>query len=604
MNAPEVSPATEYLEAQDPHVLNAIATERTALLFTRNTPPAIGGVVLAALILWYLWPLASQVVLLGWFAVKVVTAGARTLCYVAWQRHPESRSPEAWAKTYTWLLAFDGLAWSGLCAILVNADSIPLLATVTAILVSVTAFGCVVLSMHYAGSVAFTFGVLGPMVLRELSLSSDAHLFAGGALLVFIGLLLADTRRVSRGLNELLTRRHTMDHLATQRAEALREAEHHSQVKSRFLATMSHEMRTPLHGMLGLLEVLNQRPREAREAEELALISKSGKHLLELINDVLDISKIENSNLQLESRDFDLELLIEDVLAMQMATAYRKGLHLRSFSGLGEQCWMVGDEARVKQILINLVGNAIKFTGEGEISVSTRFQENTLQVVVRDTGIGVPASAQAHIFEAFTQADGSYTRRYGGTGLGLSISRKLARAMGGDISCESTLGAGSTFTLSLPWIPGTPQATAPDLTETVQQRAFERISKHVLLVDDNDVNLLVGESMLSHLGLTVSVARDGVEAVQSFLSARPDLILMDCQMPVMDGFAATREIRQAEQERKLLRVPIIAVSASAFKEDRDKCFAAGMDAHLAKPFGEADLKRVMAVHVLSRQASA
>ena len=602
MSPPEVSAVNEYFESPDPQVLHAIATERTALLFTRNTPPAIGGIVLAAFVLWYLWPQVPHAVVLTWFGAKFVTAAARILCYIARKRRPDSRSPEAWAKTYTWLLAFDGLAWSSLFAVLVNTESVPLLAAVTAILVSVAAFGCVVLSMHFAGSMAFALGVIGPMTVRELSLSGEAHLFTGAALLVFICLLLFDTRRISRSLNELLMRRHTMDNLATQRAEALIQAEHHSQVKTRFLATMSHEMRTPLHGMLGLLGVIKNRPRDAKETEELGQVVKSGQHLLALINDILDISKIESSGLQLESKDFDLELLIEDVLAMQMATAYRKGLHLRSFSTLGEDCWMLGDEARIKQILINLVGNAIKFTGEGEVSVSTRLQGAVLHILVRDTGIGIPASAQAHIFEAFTQADGSYTRRFGGTGLGLNIARQFAQAMGGDLSCESAPGAGSTFTVRLPWIPGTPQALPPVFTDTVKREVIQSLHGHVLLVDDNEVNLLVGESMLSNLGLQVSVAKDGRRAVESFLASRPDFILMDCQMPVMDGLAATREIRDIENARQLPRVPIIAVSASAFKEDRDNCFAAGMDGHLAKPFGEADLKRVIQAHLLSRRA--
>ena len=602
MSPPEVSAVNEYFESPDPQVLHAIATERTALLFTRNTPPAIGGIVLAAFVLWYLWPQVPHAVVLTWFGAKFVTAAARILCYIARKRRPDSRSPEAWAKTYTWLLAFDGLAWSSLFAVLVNTESVPLLAAVTAILVSVAAFGCVVLSMHFAGSMAFALGVIGPMTVRELSLSGEAHLFTGAALLVFICLLLFDTRRISRSLNELLMRRHTMDNLATQRAEALIQAEHHSQVKTRFLATMSHEMRTPLHGMLGLLGVIKNRPRDAKETEELGQVVKSGQHLLALINDILDISKIESSGLQLESKDFDLELLIEDVLAMQMATAYRKGLHLRSFSTLGEDCWMLGDEARIKQILINLVGNAIKFTGEGEVSVSTRLQGAVLHILVRDTGIGIPASAQAHIFEAFTQADGSYTRRFGGTGLGLNIARQFAQAMGGDLSCESAPGAGSTFTVRLPWIPGTPQALPPVFTDTVKREVIQSLHGHVLLADDNEVNLLVGESMLINLGLQVSVAKDGRTAVESFLASRPDFILMDCQMPVMDGLAATREIRDIENARQLPRVPIIAVSASAFKEDRDNCFAAGMDGHLAKPFGEADLKRVIQAHLLSRRA--
>lgn len=602
MSPPEVSAVNEYFESPDPQVLHAIATERTALLFTRNTPPAIGGIVLAAFVLWYLWPQVPHAVVLTWFGAKFVTAAARILCYIARKRRPDSRSPEAWAKTYTWLLAFDGLAWSSLFAVLVNTESVPLLAAVTAILVSVAAFGCVVLSMHFAGSMAFALGVIGPMTVRELSLSGEAHLFTGAALLVFICLLLFDTRRISRSLNELLMRRHTMDNLATQRAEALVQAEHHSAVKTRFLATMSHEMRTPLHGMLGLLGVIKNRPRDAKETEELGQVVKSGQHLLALINDILDISKIESSGLQLESKDFDLELLIEDVLAMQMATAYRKGLHLRSFSTLGEDCWMLGDEARIKQILINLVGNAIKFTGEGEVSVSTRLQGAVLHILVRDTGIGIPASAQAHIFEAFTQADGSYTRRFGGTGLGLNIARQFAQAMGGDLSCESAPGAGSTFTVRLPWIPGTPQALPPVFTDTVKREVIQSLHGHVLLVDDNEVNLLVGESMLINLGLQVSVAKDGRTAVESFLASRPDFILMDCQMPVMDGLAATREIRDIENARQLPRVPIIAVSASAFKEDRDNCFAAGMDGHLAKPFGEADLKRVIQAHLLSRRA--
>jgi signal transduction histidine kinase/CheY-like chemotaxis protein len=382
--------------------------------------------------------------------------------------------------------------------------------------------------------------------------------------------------------------------------QARQAAEELALVKSEFLATISHEIRTPLNGVLGMNELLlgSGLDREQREWAEAVRIS--GQHLLALIDDVLDVSKIEAGQLALECVDFDLRQVISEARAMFLQSAQAKGLALQGdLAWQIPECRLLGDPLRLRQIVANLIGNAIKFTDHGHVRLQVSVQaapgagRARVDIAVEDSGIGIPASARERIFERFAQADGSTTRRYGGTGLGLAICRDLARAMGGDIAVQSTAGAGSCFSvaLELPLAPGSGPVRAGVPAFTPGAGPFLRGT--VLLVEDHAVNRAVAIGMLRRLGLSWRVALDGAQAIELVRRHDFDAVLMDCQMPVMDGYAASLAIRALPDYRGA-GLPIVALTANAGPEDAARCRACGMDGFIAKPYDLATLAAVLA----------
>ncbi|PZQ63614.1 MAG: hypothetical protein DI570_08425 [Phenylobacterium zucineum] len=367
---------------------------------------------------------------------------------------------------------------------------------------------------------------------------------------------------------------------AQARAEAANAA------KSAFLATMSHEIRTPLNGVLGMAQAMAAEKLSGRQRDQLGVIRQSGESLLAILNDILDLSKIEAGKLELEIVDFDLSEVARGAYSAFTAIANKKGLSfdLDTRAAAGRYR---GDPSRLRQILYNLISNALKFTEHGEIRVTAIYQAGGLSITVRDTGAGISPENLSRLFQKFDQLDSSTTRRFGGTGLGLAICRELASLMGGQITVESELGQGSAFTLHIPLERlGDESAPAPAPPSANEAGGFEL---RVLAAEDNAVNQLVLKTLLHQLGVDPHVVEDGKAAVAAWESAEWDVVLMDVQMPVMDGLAATAAIRAREAATGRPRTPIIALTANAMSHQVQEYLQVGMDGHVAKPIAVAGL---------------
>jgi signal transduction histidine kinase/DNA-binding NarL/FixJ family response regulator len=564
---------------------------------------AVINSVLAALLVPFLTPTFGWTPTHVWLGVKLAISVVRVLAALAYSRSSWPMVRDGFSRQLTLvLLALDGAIWGAAGAWCAFGPS-EFACLTCAVLCSVALMATHGFNTMAAASVAYVTSMLVPLAVA-VALRGDAlGVFVSlGTILVLLQSIVTAYASERRLRSEFLAHEATEEARLreTRNAEALAaallEVKRQGAVKSLFLGTMSHELRTPLHGILGLTQLIRkQTAADPVVQHRLALLESSGTHLLELIGSLLDISRIESGRLELRHATFDLALELANVADLYKLRCDSKGLDFSSSIRIDTPCRVIGDPARVRQVLHNLLGNAVKFTKSGLVVLKVQRQGKLFSFEIRDTGPGIATKDAAHIFDAFRQADDSATRPADGTGLGLTIAREIAQAMGGDVGVSSAVGVGSqfTFTAILPEAPATSDQSAQPQPKLPHVREGYR----VLLVEDNEVNALIATANLANIGAEVVRANNGKEAISAaFAKPRPDFVFMDCRMPVMDGPTASREIRAIETRIGLPSVPIVALTASPSDEDRRECYEAGMDGLLMKPFTLEQLLQTIALY--------
>ena len=571
-------------------------------------------------------PVIASLVLQGWFGGMTALFLLRITAIFFYRRKQQGREPISmgWVRAYIVLLLLTGLMW-GLGVIFffkpnaimeqmavifivagLTAGAIPILAPlrrlyyayITGPLLSLV-YLLLQQEGHYYDIMASVI-VLYTLMLVNSATSLQRSLISALEMGFANELLVADLRQAgteSEALNlELVAENERRKATEAELVKALDAAEAASLAKDEFLANMSHEIRTPMNGILGTLQLLQDTKLAGAQAEYVKVAHSSAEGLLAILNNILDFSKIAAHKLLLEDIPFNLRSVVEDLMVLLSSQAKAGNLSLRSEIDPQLPEMLMGDPTRIRQVLANFMTNAIKFTEQGEVLVRVRCLSAVasrvmLRIEVLDTGIGISPEKQKNLFQSFTQADGSTTRKYGGTGLGLAIVRQLVLMMDGKIGVESEAGRGSVFWCELDF----PVAGMGGQAEAQKNNECVGLQGHILLVEDNKVNQLVAGRMLAAMGLRVDHAENGEEALAALAKTRYDLVLMDCQMPVLDGYQATRAFRNQEAPGEK-RLPIIAMTANTSEGDRRKCLESGMDDYLAKP-----VKKELLWSLLNRQ---
>lgn len=580
-----------------------VRATRTRMLFSHVplAAPISGGFAwLLIALIYHLHPSAITPWALLWASATCLLECSHGLHAYRFLKSRNRQSPQ-WRSRELLILTGVSICWSTCIWVMPLQDHYELRATVIGSIIGVAACGAFLFTADRLFARIFFLPILSSIGVFCASLMDSRGMFGLASVLGFMSIFWVSANRSHRRIGELLRLRFESEHLAKLRASALEEANELAKTKDMFLATMSHEMRTPLHGILGLSRMLREDVGKSGEANQrLDLLQSAGTHLLGIINDVLDFSRLRSGRLTLRQGSVDVHALAQEITALAQANVRGKSLKVSCDIRLPSPYWVDTDGHRMRQVLHNLMGNAVKFTQQGHVNLLVKrdaaSSKDTLCFEVQDTGVGIPENELKHIFEPFHQVDGKYERRVTGTGLGLSISTQICQAMGGSLSCQSEVGQGSTFRCLLPAKP----IASPVGIDSYDSVWTPSDSVHVLLVEDNPVNTMVAKTELERMGIKVSTLENGRQAVEWSLHHQVDLILMDCHMPEMNGFEATRIIREREARLRLRPVPIVALTASTNQSDQDLSMAAGMNDFVAKPFSSTELKQVMKRHLAQR----
>lgn len=563
-----------------------VAFEQVALLYSTTPSRMLISLGFLALVVLAVWP--AGWVLPAWALALTALSIWRVGETRRFRGDPDNRLRAAyWRRRYIGWMVLYALGWSAMIVVFGRPDGGPVLTLMLGGALGIASVAVFTTFSVKTASLCFLVALLGPVIAWFAMQGDTAGWATAAGAALYGGVLSLEAVRGERRLAEMIRLRLENAAIADERARALLLAEQSSRTKSRFLAAVSHEMRTPLNGIMGLAESLRDRVHDPVARSEAAVLLGSAQHLNGVIGDLLDVSRLEFGRLRLEPAPFDPVALLRAVAALHQPVAAENGVPLE-VSAPPAGPLRLGDALRVQQVLHNLLSNAVKFTHEGRIEAALAIDGDQLLYTVRDTGPGVAAAQAEAIFEPFEQAQQPALQQ--GSGLGLTIARRLARAMDGDVQVSASPPQGALFSFSL---------RAPPVTETTTPApapaaAAALLRGRVLVVDDNVVNALVAQSMLERLGLASDTAVDGEAALARMGAERYDAVLMDCRMPRLDGLEATRRWRATEQAPRL---PIIGVTANVSAEDRRQCMASGMDAFLAKPYLLEELRAVLAPHL-------
>ncbi len=566
-----------------------ITLELLRHLVENSTLPTIGAALGTALVAAIHWQTADRTLLLGWALAVWAILVLRTFLAARMRRRlARGEVGQAEALRYGLSYGIGGLAW-GLGGILgATAEPMAMIVTITCFQAMVMG-GVGTLSIYMPAYLAFSAPALTPM-LAAFAMRGDLNGWVLTAYtMIFYLLMLAVARRFHGSMRRAIELTLEKEAMIGELTEAHRRAAVGERAKSQFLATMSHEIRTPMNGIIGLTHLVLDHALDGEVRDMVGTIRGCAEALLTVLDDILDFSKIEAGKLSLEEIPFALRPLVDGIAALMRVRAEEKGLSFAVRVGASVPTHIRGDPARLRQVLLNLVGNAIKFTEKGGVELAGDAAGGLLLFTVADTGIGIPRDAQAQLFEEFAQLDGTIARRFGGTGLGLAICRRLVGLMGGAITVDSEPGRGSRFSIRLPLLTAGVVGQEPGETgETVEPSK----PLTVLVAEDNPVNQEVIIRYLEKGGHSVTLAANGREAVALAAKGGFDLVLMDMQMPEMDGLEAARAIRMLPGAAG--RTPIVALTANAMQGDKERCLAAGMDGYVAKPINRRTLFTAMA----------